>query len=776
LTLVYEPLSLVGERGFNLTYIFIFFFCEAILRNDLRDLLAARIEDELAPQSPLKFLKKTPVEDYLDTAIGILYLYTRPKKGIQKTSIYMVEIISAIGHAVRNRLKQKRDSSVAAKLGAFILYSFEQLGLIQVILGQGSKGHAAYIIQVLDDEAICALWENIDPSKIDKLPSETPFEPWTSSKHATGAYLVKTGNKEVLDKLRPETHPIIFDCINRAQAQGWNINNDIYQIHLWALRNRTEAFSDIWEQQNVEARATKLREAKAIGDIAKRFLNSTFYHLYYYDFRGRKYPSSAYLHEQGPDLARGLLLRADSKEIGEAGFRWLLISIASNWAGDSGREDGAKTDKIPLVDRVAWTLDNEEIILAYAADPKVHQGWMKADKPWQFLAACNELLRLRVWQHEEGRSFDDYSFKSHLEVYIDGSNNGSQHLSALTRDEVTAPHVNLVPQKMPGDLYKYVADHVWARLREKMEELDEDVIEDANRVIDTLIDLKRQITDSQPKSELRSALVKQIQEFKDENQLINQLAAPVYWMRVTDVKHRRKIVKRNVMTLPYGGTAYGLGQQQIDDAKKHGIDILLYLEHKWGAFLGREIFEDCKASLARPMQLLTVFEAAGRKAEAAGKFLSWTVPVTHFPVVQNYTEGVVRKLYVQYGPPSGARLSTGYYENTLQLAVCFIEDVVPSRGKQATGASPNAIHSLDAAHLAMTVSACPFSVTTIHDSFGCLLADMPELFKTVRRTFVELYKTDPLSALMRDIDGDTSNVELGTLSINLVLESEYCFV
>jgi DNA-directed RNA polymerase len=175
------------------------------------------------------------------------------------------------------------------------------------------------------------------------------------------------------------------------------------------------------------------------------------------------------------------------------------------------------------------------------------------------------------------------------------------------------------------------------------------------------------------------------------------------------------------------------------------------------------------------MRLLTVFEKAGKAAEARGEFLSWTVPVTNFPVVQNYTEGVVKKLWVQYGPPEGERLSTGYFSNTLQLAVSFIEDVVPSKGKQATGASPNAIHSLDAAHCQMTVVKCPFSVTTIHDSFGSLLADMPDLFRTVRETFVELYNTDPLIKLMDDIGGDVSAVELGNLDLNLVLESEYCF-
>jgi DNA-directed RNA polymerase len=218
-----------------------------------------------------------------------------------------------------------------------------------------------------------------------------------------------------------------------------------------------------------------------------------------------------------------------------------------------------------------------------------------------------------------------------------------------------------------------------------------------------------------------------------------------------------------------------LGQQVIDDSKKHGIDLLLFMEHKWGSYMGRMILEVCKSALERPMRLLTVFEAAGKKAEEEGRFLSWTAPVTNFPVVQNYTEGKVKKIWVQYGPPKGPRLSTGYYKNTLQLHTCFIEDKVPSKGKQAQGASPNCIHSLDAAHLALTVYRADFPMTTIHDSFGCLLADMPKLFKLVRETFVELYANDPLNSLMNDMQGDVSDVEIGTLDLNLILDSEYCF-
>ena len=734
-----------------------------------------RIVNDIVPQDPLRYLKEHDIVDYVDTIISTLYLYTRPKKGRGNESLYLTELISAIGHAVRGKLRLKKDSSIAAKTGAFFLYSFELMGITELALGRGTNGHNAYVVKILNDDIICKAWAVLPKNVIEKLPREQPYAPWTSFIHETGKPLIKTKSQEVRSKVKPETHPIVFSCVNKAQEVGWNINREVYKLHSWALLNKTDAFADIWEQHNPEAKATKLREVQAIGSIAKKMLDTTFYHLYSYDFRGRKYPSTAYLHEQGTDLARGMLLQSNKKPIGKLGYFWLLVSIASTWGGDAGREDGAKTDKIPMKDRFYWVTANEEIILSYAEAPKTNQGWMQADKPWQFIAACFELRKLREWQYFFGTGFDDYNYASGLEVYIDGSNNGSQHLSALTKDEITAPHVNLVPAVMPGDLYKYVATHVWSYIDSIVAAMDQKVVEDCERFIDESMELKRRITMSTSKSAERAGLVDQIKQFRADNVEISALAAPVYWHRVKSDKQRRKICKRNIMTLPYGGTPYGLGQQHIDDAKKHGIDLLMHMEHKWGAYLGRIIFEDCRVSLARPMQLLSVFEAAGKRAENEGEYLSWTVPITNFPVVQYYVEGKVKKIWVQYGPKSDTVTTTKHDVNALQLAICFVEDTVQSKGKQSQGASPNAIHSLDAAHLMLVVDRADFAVTTIHDSYGCLLADMSALFKIVREEFVHLYSADPIYQLMSDIKGDLSDVKFGKLDLSQVLDSEYCF-
>jgi DNA-directed RNA polymerase, mitochondrial len=231
----------------------------------------------------------------------------------------------------------------------------------------------------------------------------------------------------------------------------------------------------------------------------------------------------------------------------------------------------------------------------------------------------------------------------------------------------------------------------------------------------------------------------------------------------------------NIMTIPYGGTSYGLGSQQLDDAAKHGIDLLLYIEPRWASFMGRLVYEDCLISLERLMQLLSIFEKTGELAEKSGKFLKWTVPITNFPVVQHYIQGEVRKTWVLYGPSKGQKKSTGYYDNALQLAVCYLEKPKPSKGKQSQGAAPNIIHSLDAAHLMLITHNCDFPVTTVHDSFGCLLADMPQLYRITRESFVQLYEADPLKFIMDQIGGDLEKVQFGTLDIKSILESEYAF-
>jgi len=388
-----------------------------LTKQKLVNSIERRLRKEVSVRNPVKFLKNLDALKMADIAIEIVYLFTRNVRNEKQT--ILAEVIAGIGHEVRNKHKIKRDSALAAKAGAFLLYSFEELGILYVKLGRGANAHGQYIVEVINEEALTNLWSEVTIQKTEKLPSETPYAPWISSHHDIGISLVKTNSKLVLDAVTPETHPIVFNVVNKAQEVGWQINEEVYELQLWALRNKTDAFAEIWDQQNPTAKQSKLREAKAISEIARRFIGKTFYHLYSLDFRGRKYPTTAYLHEQGSDLAKGLLLEAKGKPITKQGFVWLMISIANNWAGDAGREDGLKTDKIPLNDRLYWAMDNEEILLSYAENPKVNQGWMEADSPWQFIAACFELKNFRNWQ---ASFFDDWVNPDEIENELEKMN------------------------------------------------------------------------------------------------------------------------------------------------------------------------------------------------------------------------------------------------------------------------------------------------------------------------------------------------------------------
>jgi len=729
--------------------------------------------DMLRNQSTLRFLKTIDPEDYLDDLLNLMYLYTRPKRGKDK-NIYLVEAIIVIGRGIRKKYKQIRDTGIDLRAGAFFVRIFEDTGILRALKTRGSSGHATYAIDVLNDNIIRKLWKGIPSlSSKDKMPSDFPYPDWTKMTDENGKSLIKTNDREVLKSVCPETHPIVFECVNRSQKTGWRIDPNVFEIAMWALESRAGSFNDIWQQTDKQAYKTKLREANTILDIAGRFLDKPLYHKYSYDFRGRKYPDTAYLHESGCDLAKGLLKRNEKKAITEAGFHWLCIHLA-NCAGMSSGD--TKTDKLKLEERIAWALKNKEVLISYGVNPKVNTGWMTAEEPWQFLGACFEFQRFLKWQAvaiELGME-DIYSYESDHSVWLDGTTNGPQHLTALALDDRIAPYVNLVKSEYPGDLYKYVGDAVWTKINEEYSTFSKADIKELETILDDLIELKKKINELEPRSTERAEKIEFYGQFKKAIKDLMEALSVVFWNRIVDSKEKRKITKRSVMTMAYGATVYGMGQQVIDDANKHGIPLLHYMEHRFASFLGKRIYEACGDALEKPMILLNTFEYAGKMSEAAGEFLKWTVPITNFPVVQHYTEGKVKRVLVPYG------------DQKLLLSVAFPEEPIQSRRKQALGAAPNIIHSFDAAHLMLTVVKADFTVTTVHDSFGALLGDAPKLFKLLRETFVEFYETDPLTSVMKDIDGiymkasgigqySPVHFEKGNLDIGEVRKSDYAF-
>jgi DNA-directed RNA polymerase len=122
------------------------------------------------------------------------------------------------------------------------------------------------------------------------------------------------------------------------------------------------------------------------------------------------------------------------------------------------------------------------------------------------------------------------------------SNNGAQHLAALTKDEKTACYVNLVPSELPGDLYQYVADHVWDNLKKESEKLTEEEKESGQELIREIIKMKSHMSKQNTKRE-KDAAFRELKRFRNRYKSLLKKINCLYWLNFSE-KERRKICKR----------------------------------------------------------------------------------------------------------------------------------------------------------------------------------------------------------------------------------------
>ncbi|CAJ9667710.1 DNA-dependent RNA polymerase [Burkholderia pseudomallei] len=201
-------------------------------------------------------------------------------------------------------------------------------------------------------------------------------------------------------------------------------------------------------------RAKTIRSALTLSAFVELVDEDAFYFPWNLDWRGRMYPATSLISPQGADLCKGCLEFADGTPLGRDGGKWLAIHLCNLAGEDKVTVGGKKVHRTPD-EREAWTLSQESTILRVAADPRNNMEWMKADKPWQFLAACFEWVGYR----EEGDAF-----RSRLAGALDGSCSGVQMLAGMTRDASAGAMVNLVPSERGDDYYGRMAEALSKRL------------------------------------------------------------------------------------------------------------------------------------------------------------------------------------------------------------------------------------------------------------------------------------------------------------------------
>lgn len=382
----------------------------------------------------------------------------------------------------------------------------------------------------------------------------------------------------------------------------------------------------------------------------------------------------------------------------------LLTAEAKRWFTVTGANRFG-VDKCSYDERVQWVKDNEHLILDWARNPVDSVGWMEADKPFQFLAWCLEYAQWKV--HGD-------RFLSRVSVGMDGTCNGLQNFSAMLRDPVGGVAVNLTPGPKPNDIYNLVA----LRTTERLQVLPEDEHGYRTKWLDHVL--------------------------------------------------TRGLVKRSVMTLPYGSKRVSCRDFIIADYLKEGKFPELP-EDEWFAaadYLSKVVWEaiaDVVVAARAAMEWLQ--KVSGRVLKRGAHSIRWVVP-TGFPVVQMYWGSIEHRIHTKLMGNMKIKLRSE------------TDEVNVSRHRN--GIAPNFVHSLDASHLCATTNACADEGVTafhmVHDDYGTHAADADTMYRCIRSEFVRMYSAHDMLQELADAYGDLPEPPpMGTLDLNSVLESPYFF-
>jgi DNA-directed RNA polymerase len=674
----------------------------------------------------------------------------------------LTTILSSVGASINRKFRLKLNEVDSVHLGWFVFLAYVDTGIVDINRKRKKKKngklskHSSYHVQVKDAAALNSVLEQIDTHDTEMFPSPVAPADWVvgSFHHESGYPLIKKNpHEDAIKACKLGGTEYLVETLNKLNKTAWRINPFIFDTFKKCtfLGSDKTPFKFKKEVDPVK-RASLEIEARAIEKLAERNKDNAFYHLYNVDFRGRIYPNTAFLHEQSSDNAKGLLLLEEPVPLGENGFYWLSVHTANMWGND----------KVSLDDRAQWVQDNIDDILSYADDPMTNDDWMDADKPFCFLACCAEIDKLVMWSTV--RPAED--FPSCLPIYIDGSNNGVQHLVAMSKDEKVAPLVNLKPQELPGDVYMFIANKVIEQVERDAKELlkVEGTEEAFKELYDDFVALEQNVNKHSvnPKSELFSQAIKRRSEFGNAKRDLLKKFAPLYWFNIKEKKVWRKTVKRPVMTLGYGAVKYGMVEQVHDDTR----DINTYLRDKhksWSAYLGDMVYETCYRELKGPAQMLRMFEALGEQENEKDKPIAFRQITTGLPFVHAYRKGETKTVKLSH---NGVRM---------ELEFILWQNATLNKDKQTQSAPPNIVHSIDAVHLSMFIHDTDYPVTVVHDSFGCHAGNMNKAFYDVRRHFVELYDKDPLGHIFNQMDALSLIPNKGSLEVSEIIQSDFAF-
>lgn len=617
-------------------------------------------------------------------------------------------------------------------------------------------------------------------------PTIIPPKPWTTQK--SGGYYGDNsrfcefvrlhgfhGNswsKKYEQELQKRDLSYVMEAVNNLQNTPYRINNQILQFvkEQWEngggygvpytklqemLPNLPETATkeeiDKHKQKQVQIiqknNKTKGHQIRLYATLALAERFSEYEEIYFphnVDFRGRIYPMTAMLSPQSNDLGKSLLMFAQPKPCTkEDAWRWLAIQGA-NCAGK---------DKLHLQERVDWVVDNTENILKSGQNPKDNEWWYdisKDDAPLQFLAFCFAWVEMAEYKKTHNGSI--IGWRCGIPYAMDASCSGTQHYSAILRDNAGGEKVNLTPSTQRHDVYQLVADKVNDTIqRDSMSGSSDDVVVDDEGIEHIIYGTKTHA----------------------------QLWA-TYGMRYCGVVGiDRSVVKKPVMTLSYGADVRTFRDQLLYDTISTA-DSTLWLNTaqkiQSAQYLAEVIMSAARVTVNAAVEGMEWLQELAREITKNKKdeAITWTTP-NGFLVSQSYSTYTTETQYLR---TKGRRYRIYTQHPTDKM----------DTKRQKRGIAPNFIHSLDAAHMQRVISEMAgYNLWMVHDSFATDISSADILYRVVRTTFCGMYNNGKnyLLALLQDMEGLLSEKQIqrlkktmpkiGTLNVEGVLDSEFAF-
>ena len=223
----------------------------------------------------------------------ITFTFAHVVQGLERKSS-LVDLSVSLGRRLRYKLQKSRDSVAACHTGWFILVSYFELGLIELVKkhsvkkGRKSK-YPTYTLRVNDSKKLMSLWELVgDHHEVDLFPLKKKPDPWDSTIHNLGLSVIKKASVDALKKFGSDQQ-YIYDVLNKLSSTPWMINSRVLEAYEFFLNNKPDdkELNPFKFFTTVEAarRASLEIEAKAIFRLAKMCEDGFFYHLYNCDFR-----------------------------------------------------------------------------------------------------------------------------------------------------------------------------------------------------------------------------------------------------------------------------------------------------------------------------------------------------------------------------------------------------------------------------------------------------------------------------------------------------------